>query len=114
MVRLTSRGSGAGVTAPALSFPSIAGLRSPPRYCLKITSEIVLGTQIDLSLVHLPRFGGDVSPQPAQFLGPWTNMDHLLGDFLRTGLTSLSETDVSRSVARSPGLLVEELRGGEA
>lgn len=89
MVRLTSRGSGAGVTAPALSFPSIAGLLSPPRYCLNITSEIVLGTQIDLSLVHLPRFGGDVSPQPAQFLGPWTNMDHLPGGF------SVDRTDFS-------------------
>ena len=78
-MRLTSRGSGAGVPAPALSSPSIAGLLSPRRSCLRIVSEFVLGTQIDLSLVHRPRFGGDVSSQPAPFLGPWTNMDHLLG-----------------------------------
>jgi hypothetical protein len=77
--RLTSRGSGAGVTAPALSFPHIAGLLSPRLSCLRMVSEIVLGSQIDLSLMHLPRFGGEVSQQPAQFLGPWTNMDHLLG-----------------------------------
>lgn len=78
-LRLTSRGSGAGVPAPALSFPRIAGLLSPRLSCLRIVTEIVLGTQIDLSLAHLPRSGGDVSPQPAQFLGPWPNMDHLLG-----------------------------------
>jgi hypothetical protein len=73
LMRLTSRGSGAGVTAPALSFPHIAGLLSPRLSCLRMVSEIVLGSQIDLSLMHFPRFGGEVSQQPAQFLGPWTN-----------------------------------------